>query len=299
MNFGRSIRIYLADGTPSGIRHVEITNWSGQAILCPRSRFSELSQWDEAKRPGVYFLLERSLNDSEYRVYIGESENVLLRIGDHYQNKDFWNEVIIFTSKDENLTKSHVKYLESRLVAITKCVGRYILENGNTPTESNLPRADRDSMEEFIEYLKIVIGTLGHKLLENVKVDKSIKPHLSESDKLSTSGIDLYFKIRDLTAIGQMTDEGFTLFKGSDVSNAIQPSFKGGMKDLKEKWINDGTLVLNGENYKLQKDVVLSSSSYAAVLVAGTSRSGPQSWIDNQGRTLKSIEEMIANKIGT
>ena len=90
---GRSIRIYLADGTPSGIRHVEITNWSGQAILCPRSRFSELSQWDEAKRPGVYFLLERSLNDSEYRVYIGESENVLLRIGDHYQNKDFWNEL--------------------------------------------------------------------------------------------------------------------------------------------------------------------------------------------------------------
>ncbi|MBN2729629.1 MAG: GIY-YIG nuclease family protein [Bacteroidales bacterium] len=299
MNFGRSIRIYLADGTPSGIRHVEITNWSGQALLCPRSRFSDLSQWDEVKRPGVYFLLERALNDNEYRVYIGESENVLQRIGDHYQNKDFWNEVVVFTSKDENLTKSHIKYLESRLVAITKSVGRYIIENGNNPTESNLPRADRDSMEEFIEYLKIVMGTLGHKLLENIKVEKISKTQLSESEKMTTSGIDLYFKIRDLTAIGQITDEGFTLLKGSDVSSAIQPSFKGGIKDLKEKWLSDGTLVLNGDNYKLQKDVVLSSSSNAAMLVAGTSRSGPQSWIDNEGRTLKAIEEMIAEKMGT
>ena len=111
--FGKSIRIYLSDGSPSGLRHVEIANWSGQAIACPRSRFSELKKWSESQRPGVYFLLEKHSTDDKNAVYIGESENVFKRLTDHDRKKDFWNEVILFTSKDENLTKSHIKYLES------------------------------------------------------------------------------------------------------------------------------------------------------------------------------------------
>lgn len=160
MSFGRSIRIYLADGTPSGIRHVEIANWSGQAIYCPRSRFAELAKWDEAKRPGVYFLFERQNLDADNRVYIGESENVIKRLSEHDRNKDFWNELVIFTSKDENLTKSHIKYLESRLVGLALSAARYQIENANSPTESTLPRADRDAMEEFIHNLKLYLEPL-------------------------------------------------------------------------------------------------------------------------------------------
>ena len=136
MSFGRSITIYLADGTPSGIRHVEIANWTGQAIYCPRSRFAELTKWEEAKRPGVYFLFERSSNDADNRVYIGESENVIKRLSNHDRDKEFWNELVIFTSKDENLTKSHIKYLESRLANLAIEAKRYDIENSNNPTES-------------------------------------------------------------------------------------------------------------------------------------------------------------------
>ena len=291
MNFGRSIRIYLADGTPSGIRHVEIANWSGQAIACSRSRFAELSKWEEAKRPGVYFLFEKQNADSGNRVYIGESENVIKRLSDHDRNKDFWNEVVIFTSKDENLTKSHVKYLESRLVSIGIQAERYQMENSNTPTESNLPRADKDAMEEFIHNLKIIIGTLGHKLLESLMVAPV------EQNTKSTVGIPLSFALKELKAFGQMTDDGFLLLAGSDVSSSTSPSMPGNSRSIRDLWASEGLLKLEGKNYKLTKNSLVSSSSYAAAIVAGTSRSGPQSWQDSTGRTLKVIEEQILNEI--
>ncbi|MDO9169311.1 MAG: GIY-YIG nuclease family protein [Methylobacter sp.] len=293
MNFGRSIRVYLADGTPSGIRHVEIANWSGQAIACPRSRFAELSKWEEAKRPGIYFLFEKQNADSGNRVYIGESENVIKRLSDHDRNKDFWTEVVIFTSKDENLTKSHIKYLESRLVSIGIETEKYQLENSNTPTESNLPRADKDAMEEFIHNLKIIIGTLGHKFLEPLKAVSVEKV----TNTKSTVGIPLSFALKELKAFGQMTDDGFLLLAGSDVSSLTSPSMPGNSKSIRNSWVSAGLLKLEGKNYKLIKDTLISSSSYAAVIVAGTSRSGPQSWQDSTGRTLKVIEDQILNEV--
>jgi len=295
MNFGRKVTIYLADGAPSGIRHVEIANWSGQAIACPRSRLNELKDWVEAQRPGVYFLLERQTTETGDKAYIGESENIVKRLSQQDKNQDFWNEVILFTSKDENLTKAHIKYLESRLTSLSIEADRYRIENGNTPTESILPRSDKDSMEEFIYNLRIVMGTLGHKILEPIKVVGLGRPDNPAKPKLSDYVFT--FSIRGLTASGQQTDDGFVLFKGSDVSGKISKSMPGKTNLIREKWIADGTLIQNGENYTLARDSILSSSSYAAVIVAGTSRSGPQSWIDAQGRSLKAVEEFLINEL--
>ena len=294
MAFGRKVTIYLSDGAPSGIRHVEIANWSGQAVACPRSRLNELKDWAEAQRPGVYFLLEKQTAETGDRAYIGESENVVKRISQQDKNQDFWNEVIIFTSKDENLTKGHIKYLESRLTSISIEADRYKIENGNTPTESMLPRADKDAMEEFIHNLRIVLGTLGHRVLEPVKVVKPPSPEVNSKPNLSQ--FTFSFSIRGLHATGQQTDDGFVLFKGSEVSGKTSKSMPGKTLAIREKWITEGTLQPEGENYRLTKDSILSSSSYAAVIVAGTSRSGPQSWIDEKGRSLKVVEEILLSE---
>jgi hypothetical protein len=291
MAFGRKLTIYLSDGEPSGIRHVEIANWSGQAIACPRSRLNELRDWAEAQRPGVYFLLEKQTAETGDRAYIGESENVVKRISQQDKNQDFWNEAVIFTSKDENLTKGHIKYLESRLTSISLEADRYKIENGNTPTESMLPRADKDAMEEFLHNLRIVLGTLGHRVLEPIKVVKQASSEVTSKPGLSQ--FTFKFSIRGLHATGQQTDDGFVLFKGSDVSGKISKSMPGKTLAIRDKWITEGTLQPEGENYRLTKDSILSSSSYAAVLVAGTSRSGPQSWIDEKGRSLKVVEELL------
>lgn len=291
MAFGRKVTIYLSDGVPSGIRHVEIANWSGQAIACPRSRLNELKDWVEAQRPGVYFLLEKQTAETGDRVYVGESENVVKRISQQDKNQDFWNEVIIFTSKDENLTKGHIKYLESRLTSISIAADRYKIENGNTPTQSMLPRADKAAMEEFIHNLRIVLGTLGHRVLEPVKVVKQQPTEVTSEPNISL--FTFSFSIRGLHATGQQTDDGFVLFKGSEVSAKMSKGMPGRTLVIREKWVSDGTLQPDEENYRLKKDSILSSSSYAAGIVVGTSRSGPQSLIDENGRSLKVVEELL------
>ncbi|PCK30598.1 GIY-YIG nuclease family protein [Pseudoalteromonas piscicida] len=292
--FGRSIRIFLADGSPTGLRHVEIANWTGQALACPRSRFSELAKWDESKRPGVYFLFESSNSDSNV-AYIGESEDVFKRLADHDRKKEFWNEVIIFTSKDENLTKGHIKYLESRLVEVSKCADRYQLENSNTPTRSILPRADTAAMEEFIDNIRLILGSLSHKILEPVSIKSPSSLPTTEQETLVN--YIFYFTVHKLTASGKLTDDGFLLLAGSQISKKSSTSMPGKSKLIKEKMIEDGALEEREDCYILMKDKLISSSSYAASLVAGNSRSGPQSWKTNNGEMLKALEERLVSEL--
>jgi hypothetical protein len=290
--FGRSIRIFLADGSPTGLRHVEIANWSGQALACPRSRFSELGKWEESKRPGVYFLFENSAGDNNV-AYIGESEDVFKRLADHDRKKEFWNEVIIFTSKDENLTKGHIKYLEARLVEISKNADRYHLENNNTPTKSSLPRADAAAMEEFIDNIRIILGSLSHRVLESVS-SSFIQPILAPKED-SLTNYKLSFKVNKVIAHGKVTDDGFLLLKDSQIARKSSTSMPDKSLAIKEQMITDGILVQKDTHYLLVKDKLISSSSNAAAVVAGNSRSGPQSWKTTNGESLKIIEERLVN----
>lgn len=265
MPIGKSIRIYLADATVTGIRYAELVNWTGHAIACPRNRLNELKNWPESSKPGVYFLFEGRFGSSKPTAYIGESENVAQRLTNHDRKKDFWSEAVIFTSKDENLTKAHIKYLESALVCLSKNADRYELENGNTPSESSLPRADRDAMKEFVENVRMVLGTLGYSILESILKSKD-------------------------------SSEGFVLKKGSQLSKSNSESMPGKLSTTKEKLLVDGVLKDEGAYLVASEDILFNSSSYAAAIVAGTSRSGPQSWKTTTGKTIKKVEdEELAN----
>lgn len=300
MVIGKSIRVYLADATVTGIRYAELVNWTGHAIACPRYRLPELTKWPEAGKQGIYFLFESRFWETKPKAYIGESENVSQRLISHDRNKEFWNEAVIFTSKDENLTKAHIKYLEASLVNLSKKAGRYALVNGNTPPESSLPRADRDAMEEFIVNLRMVLGILGYPILEPIFESK----HDNNSSKLSENQIssvnilnNLVFKVNHLTAYGAVTDEGFVLKKGSQLSKANSVSVPRKLISIKEQLLVDGELIDDKDNLISTQDILFSSSSYAAAIVAGTSRSGPQAWKASNGETLKQLEdELIAGK---
>jgi hypothetical protein len=295
MPIGKSIRVYLADSTVAGIRYAELVNWTGQALACPRSRLGELASWPEASKPGVYFLFEARLGDSKPLAYIGESENVRERLTTQEREQEFWNEVVIFSSKDQNLTKAHVKFLESTLASLAKHADRYELENGNQPTESSLPRADRDAMAEFVENIRMVLGTLGYPILEPLLrqpvLEKAAVTDTPEVANKTKSSVEFMFKVNDLTAYGAPTDEGFVLKKGSQLSRTNTESAAVKIVKLKEQLLAEGRIRVEGNHLVLDEDVLLSSSSYAAVMVAGTSRSGPQSWITKDGRTLKTIED--------
>lgn len=294
MPIGKSIRIYLADATVTGIRYAELVNWTGHAIACPRNRLNELKNWPESSKPGIYFLFEGRFGSSKPTAYIGESENVAQRLTNHDRKKDFWSEVVIFTSKDENLTKAHIKYLESALVYLSKNADRYELENGNTPSESSLPRADRDAMKEFIENVRMVLGTLGYSILEPILKSKGSSETIVESCDLNESENvlrNLFFTVNNLSAQGAVTDEGFVLKKGSQLSKSNSESMPGKLSTTKEKLLVDGVLKDEGAYLVASEDILFNSSSYAAAIVAGTSRSGPQSWKTTTGKTIKKVED--------
>ncbi|EJL84345.1 putative endonuclease [Herbaspirillum sp. CF444] len=294
MPTGKSIRIYLADATVTGVRFAELVNWTGQGLACPRNRLSDLANWSEASKPGVYFLFEGRSNDTKSLAYIGESENVLERLTTHDRQKEFWSEVVIFSSKDDNLTKAHVKYLESSLVALAKDADRYQLENGNIPTASSLPRADRDAMEEFIENSRMVLGVLGYTILEPLLPSNRQRKdgaNAIELDSRDSPLMDLSFTISGLVARGALTNEGFVLKKGAQLSKGQSESMPTKLASLKAQLITEGSLIECSDYFLANSDLLLSSSSYAAALVAGTSRSGPQSWKTSDGQTLKQKED--------
>ncbi len=295
MNLGKSIRIYLKEGTVTGIKLAEVVNLTIQAFSCPRNKLIDLNKYfsNESNRPGIYFLIgidEKTNND---KVYIGEAENVWDRLKTHDIKKDFWNEVILFTSKDNNLTKSHVKYLESRLIDISYNSKRYELENSNSPSLTSLPLPDRDAMEDFIINIKLLTGTLGHKFLETplvliaLEFDKTlIKDQADKIAILETKG-EMYFElnVKGIKARAIQTDEGIVVLENSEISKTVSENY--GYKSLRDKLTNENIIA----NNKFTKNYLFKSSSAAAAVIVGYSINGRNIWKSENGKSIKEIEE--------
>ena len=294
MTYGKTVRIYLADGSPTGIRHAELVNWTGQAIVCPRSRVGELAQWEESKRPGVYVLFGEDSTATKTLAYIGEAENVFDRLPDHIKKKDFWDRVVLFTSKDTNLTKAHVKYLEARFVQLAAEAGRVALENNTTPQLPALPRPDRDAMEEFLGSARILLAALGFPLLQTLV--KKQGPGTDPADKSGPlAGVELFFKVAKtgVDAQGRLTDEGFVVFAGSRGDPKVQDYLSQGWKDRRDELLADGSLVSDGKTLRFTKDVLVPSPSAAAAIVCGGNRNGRHVWKTKAGKPLKDLEEEL------
>lgn len=287
---GRQIKIYLADGTVTGFRHAEIMGWTGQALSIPRNRVKELNDWEESQKPGVYFLFGVDAETGNDAVYIGEAEQVSSRIYQHLSGKDFWNEAICFTNKDENLTKAHVKYLESRLVALTSQANRFVLLNGNQPPQAILPRGDRDVMEEFISNIRLLIGALGFRLLEPLVSNNSA----NEFDVDNTKTDETFsLKAKKYNAQAKQTNEGIVVLAGSEASESANSSLSKGYGKVRENLIEKGKLVLSNNKLILQEDVLFASPSQAAAVLLGYPCSGPDYWLDSSGVSLKQRENQI------
>lgn len=298
MAHGRSIRIYLADGSASGIRHAEVVNWTGQAIVAPRTRVAELKDWEECQRPGVYFLMGDDPDGSRPLVYVGEAENVFDRLKQHVKDekKDFFDQVLLLTSKDANLTKAHVKYLESRIVELVRVVDRVTLFNANTPPRPSLPRPDMAAMEEFLGPARLLMAALGFYALQPLS-KASTKDQAGEtgtsdgpSGPLSSTVLHLKIVKRGVKATGLSTDEGFVVEKDSIGCATLRKTLSKGWVAYRQELIEDGSVVVDGSKIRFQRDVLFRSSSAAASVVAGGVWGGRTGWKDASGTTLADLE---------
>jgi hypothetical protein len=274
---GFSIRIFLPDGTPDGLRIVEKSNWTGRGVVCPRSQFREAKARPEFGKTGVYVLHGPSEEGDLPTVYVGEGDPARPRLEQHFARKDFWTSLILFTSKDENLNKAHVQYLESRLAALAKEAKRCLLDNGNVPQLPSLSEPDTAEIEGFLEEMLLIYPLLGLTVFERPRTDH-VPDHM------------LYLKARGITAQGYEAPEGFVVLAGSEVAKDPVPSIHRYMLELRNSLLGRGIIVPDGDGLKLAQDYSFDSPSTASGVLLGRTSNGRVDWKDNEGRTLKEIQ---------
>ena len=279
MIFGKTIKIFLIDGDPNGRMSCELSNWSGKAYKIPRIKIKECIDRADLASTGVYLLFGKD-DDGKDQVYIGEAESILKRLNQQLTQKDFWNEAIVFISKDENLNKAHIKYLENRLHDIAKSAKRYIVDNSIIPTQSSISESDKAEMEEFIAYIKMLVNTLGHKVFDE---KREFKPKQKEEI--------LYIKAtRGADAQGEQTSDGFVVFKTSKAAGSIVHSAPLNLTKLRDKLIVDGIMVDKSEYFEFSDDYIFSSPSTAAAIIMGRNANGLIEWKNKTGKSLKELE---------
>lgn len=279
MKFGKTIKIFLIDGDPNGRMSCEISNWSGKAYKIPRIKVKDCSDRHDLSSTGVYLLFGKD-DEGKDQLYIGEAETILKRLNQQLTQKEFWNEAIVFITKDENLNKAHIKYLENRLHDIAKLTNRYKVDNSVIPTQSSISESDRAEMEEYIENIKMLVNTLGHKVFEE-------KREFKTRHKQATF---LIKAARGADGKGEPTSDGFVVFKGSKAAGTIVNSMTANFIKLRDKLIAEGVLINKGNFLEFSDDYIFSSPSTAAVMVMGRNANGLTEWKNKDGKTLKDFE---------
>jgi len=279
MKFGKTIKIFLIDGDPNGRMSCELSNWTGKAYKIPRIKVKECTDREDLMNTGVYMLFGREEEGNDL-VYIGETESIYKRLTQHLNSKDFWNEAIVFISKDDNLNKAHIKYLENRLHEIANSAKRYKLVNSIIPTQSSISESEKAEMEEFIENIKMLVNTLGHKVFDKKREFKAKQNH----------ELFIIKSVRGADGKGEPSSEGFVVLKGSKAAGKIVKSMAQNSIIFRHKLINEGVLVDKGEYYEFSEDYIFNSPSSAATILMGRNANGLIEWKQKNGKTLKEFE---------
>ncbi|CAN5423888.1 GIY-YIG nuclease family protein [soil metagenome] len=275
-----TIKLFLIHGDPKRLRTAEISNWSGKAVAAPRTEFDEFLARDELAQSGVYILTGADALSGEPHAYVGEAEVLRDRLKIH-KSLDFWVQATAFVSKDENLTKSHIRYLEGRLIGHAQFAGRTKLTNAQA-SGAKLPESDREDMEVFLTKVHQLLPVLGSDILTPVVQPKTP----------GQKSVLLYCEIKGLRATGERTPDGFVVFTGSQAVPTLRASVEKYpyLGALREKLLKEGTLQPNGSALVFTKDVQFSSPSAAAVVIHGGSANGLIAWRTQNGTTLKELE---------
>jgi len=276
MAYPTTIKLFLVTGQPDGLQTAEISNWSGLSVAGPRSELSALRSRQELKSPGVYFLIGQDDQSGDTQIYIGEADDVSKRMaGKDHAGKEFWTKVICFVSKDNNLSKGHIKYLEGRLIQRAGEIGIPIVNNQGSG--STLSESDVADMEQYLDKLYQLLPVLGLSVFE---VPETIAPDAAEW---------LFCSIKGLTAKGRRTPNGFVVSTESQAVKENRPSAQHwGIK--RQTLIEKGILCGSGDHLVFSKDYEFSSPSAAGAAVKGGSTNGLTAWKNKAGETLKDME---------
>ncbi|MEA5075234.1 MAG: GIY-YIG nuclease family protein [Coriobacteriia bacterium] len=284
---GKHIELFLVEGVPGGITTAEIAGWTGHVLAGPRSDLGDVLKRPEARRNGAYLLLgddEEALGGT--RCYIGRTEDFINRFRDHSAKKDFWDRVVLITSKDDSFTEGHWGYLEWRLVELAKQAARVTLANGNNPQGRKLSEAQMSDMEAFLEQLQIVLPVLG---VNAIRIRPATTPN--ESATAPSPVFTLMNANYRVDAQAQQIGDEFTMLEGSQVVAVWAGTGKAestkrayaAYRAQHRKLVADGSIELRGDVGILTRDIPFSSPSTAAAVALGRSSNGRLEWKCDDG----------------
>lgn len=284
---GKSINMYLMDGDVNGRIKCTLANWTGLAFKIPRTSLDLCKDRDELKQTGVYFLFGKDDQTDKSVVYIGQAgirkngEGILNRLQEHNRNpkKDYWTEAIAITTSNDSLGPTEISYLEHRFCQIAKDANRYDVKNGNDPTPGNPSEEKQSELEEFIDYAKVIIGTLGHKVFV---------PLIVIDDNQKTDSVEFFCRRSGVNAVGVRTADGFVVKKGSTISDKTTKSCPEYTIKKRQQYKSQ-----IDENFVLQEDMLFNTPSGAASFVCGASTNGNIEWKTAGGTTLKELDSKM------
>lgn len=291
---GKLIRLFLVDGSPNGIKTLEISNMTIYATIFPRPKLKEFLKRLEADKPGSYILLGNSIEDPEETIlYIGEGDPVSERLKTHAigkNQKDFWDEAIVFTSKDDYITKTQIQYLESEMFKMASEAEGVRLVNAQKPSTPNLSEVDNAEMKDFLEGIKLILSSIEMNILESSKGhDENV---VADRSKI------FRFKIKGALGKMKIEEDKYIVLKGSTAVINNRPSAGKSIKRMRRHLKEKGIMKKNRDEtfFVFQEDYKFTSPSYAAAAIAGGNENGRQEWKYN-GLNLNQLEEKEIREI--
>ena len=292
----KNINMFLMDGEVTGKIKCTLSNWTGVIYKIPRIQLGDLKSRDEMKQSGIYFLFGRDEDKQKDVTYIGQAttrkngEGVLLRIQEHTRDShaDYFNDVIILTTQNNSFGPTEISYLENKFTQLAKEAGRYLVKNSNDPNPGNVTEEKESELDEIVENTLMIIGTLGYRVF--VPMTKKVSQDLT--DNHSTY---LYLKRKTkksnkvIEATCERTTEGFVVLEGSQVEIKDSPYLPASLKEMRQNLIASRVI----QDGVLKEKQLFSSPSYAAAFLLGMQTNGRTDWKDQDGRTLKELEELI------
>ena len=161
-----TIRIFVPDGDPDGVRIIDRMNWTGLGIVFPREKWPATKSRPDFNKTGVYILVGPSEDEDLPLVYIGQGDGIKSRIGSHFVNRDFWEWGVVFVSTSSGLNRAHITWLEHALIDRAIKAQRCHLDNGNAPGEPALSESEKADTQGFLKEILQILPLLGLRVFE-------------------------------------------------------------------------------------------------------------------------------------
>lgn len=280
----KTIQIYLPQGSAAGIRVAELTTRIVQAVAVPRTGLESFFQRPESKHIGTYFLFGGDDQSTKPIVYVGQTEDLRLRLKSHDANKEFWNTAVVLISRTHTFTQAHIRWLEWRALSATAEAKRYTLDNGNAGGEPFVTEPIRADLEEIFETGALLLESLGYPVF---------RPYLNFGTSTDLAGeSELWFLHGpEAEARGLFTDAGFVVLKGSKSrAKFSKAAASTGFAQTRDRFVAEGLLKPQGASMVFQEDIAFRSPSGAAAIVLARHANGWLSWRNAKGETLDTIK---------